>query len=34
MFIKLSAFGGGHVTLSSYVQLWSFTSWKLRLFLE
>ena len=33
-FIKLSEVGGGRVSLSSYVLLWSFTSWKLRSFLE
>ena len=33
-FIKLSAVGGGHVSLTSYMLLWSVTSWKLRSFLE
>ena len=33
-FIKLSAVGGGCVSLTRYVLLWGFTSWKLRSFLE
>ena len=33
-FIKLIEVGRGHVSLLSYVLLWSSSSWKLRSFLE